>query len=196
MAVQAFKYFTIQSGGTPQPLIGSYLTAAVTQTQVTAAGMARDGLVTLPITVAVADSSPFVGAQYAQIVDPTTYVTEGFLRVIAAPTSTSVLLQGILKPHPGGAYGTGAWIALANYSQQIYVQAKDGNTGALYLGTSPKMVISTGVLVIAKLQTVTAGVQPTEFYTSRQGLADTEGLGQYWIDGTTGDAYLPSAGLV
>lgn len=195
MAVQAFKYFTILAGGTPQPVIGSHLTAAVTQQQVTDSS-AQGGLVNNPITVTVADSSMFIGAQYASIVDPTTYATDAKLRVLNVPSSTTVLLQGITLPHPGGAYGTGAWIALGSFAQELYVQGLDGNSGALYIGTSPQMVKATGVSVIAKVQFVAAGVQPYDFSTSRQGLADTEALSQYWIDGTTGDSYLPSIGLV
>lgn len=195
MSVKAFKYFTIQAGGTPQPLIGSYLTAAVTLQQV-AASQVQGGLINNVITVAVADSSMFVGAQYVNIVDPGTYATDSRVRVIAVPTSTSVTLQGMTAAHPGGAYGTGAWVALGDLSQEIYVQGLDGNTGALYVGTKPQMVKASGLYVIAKVMQTASGTQPYDFSTSRQGLADTEIASQYWIDGTTGDSYLPSLGEV
>ena len=193
MSVKAFKYFTIQAGGTPQPLVGTHLTAAVTTSQAAAATQTGGNLNS--VTLTVADSSMFVGAQYANIIDPSTYATESTL-VLSAPTSTTVVVQGLQNAHPGGAYGTGSWVAVGDHAQNIYVQGLDGNTGALFIGTSPRMVTGTGAFVIVKLQTVTSGTQPVDFGTSRQGLADTEATSMYWIDGTTGDSYLPSLGLV
>lgn len=195
MAVQAFKYFTIQAGGTPQPLIGTVLSTAVTAAQAAALSL-QGGLIQNSISLHVADSSMFIGAQYLSLIDPSTYATESKLRVMAVPDSTHVVVTGLKNAHPGGAYGTGSWVALGNNAQQVYVQALDGNTGSLYLGTSAQMVTSTGVFVIAKLMKVGSGVQPYDFSTSRQGLADAESVSQYWIDGTTSDSYLPSLGLV
>jgi hypothetical protein len=193
MSVKAFKYYTIQAGGTPQPLIGSHLTVAVTPGMV-AAGKTVGGNFN-QVLLTVADSSMFVGGQWMNIIDPGTYVTER-VEVINCPSATTVNVQGVRFAHPGGAYGTGSWVAVGDHAQNVYVQALDGNAGALYVGTSPLMVKATGVFVIVKLQLVAAGTQPYDFGTSRQGLADTEPTSQYWIDGTTGDSYLPSLGLV
>ncbi len=194
MSVAAFKYFTIQAGGTPQPLIGTWLTTALTVSVVNAAYNTNTQTAT-PITLTVNDSSMFKGFNWLNVIDPSTFTTEKAL-ILSVPSSTTVQVQGLKNAHPGGAYGTGAWVALAGFGQNVYVQAKDGNTGALYIGTSPQMVTGTGVFVVAKIQEVTAGQQPYEFSTSRQGLADTEVLSQYWIDGTTADSYLPSVGQV
>jgi len=194
MASFAFKYFTIQSGGTPQPVIGSYLTAAVTQPVINAANP-PGGDYQNPITLTVADSSMFTGFNWLNVIDPSTYATER-AEILSVPSSTTVTVQGLKNTHPGGSYGTGSWVALGGLAQSLYVQGLDGNAGSLFIGTSPQMVKSTGVYVIAKLVAVTSGLQPYDFSTSRQGLADTEVLSQYWMDGTTGDSYLPSIGAV
>lgn len=194
MANRAFKYYTIQAGGTPQPVIGTYLTAAISAAAA-ANSQSWDKNINNPVTLTVADSSMFVMGDYVNVVDPSTYFTERGM-VSSVTDSTHIKVTGILKTHPGGAYGTGAWVAWGGFAQSLYVQALDGNAGALYLGAAPNMVKATGVNVIAKLQMVTSGTQPFDFSTSRQGLANAETLSQYWIDGTTADSYLPSLGLV
>lgn len=194
MSVAAFKYFAIQSGGTPQPVIGTWLTAALTQPVVNA-GYNFTSQIYSAVTLTVNDTSMFAGFNYLNVIDPGTYATEKAL-ILSVTDATHVLVQGLQNAHPGGVYGTGAWVALSCFGQNLYVQAKDGNAGALFIGTAPTLVKATGVSVIAKLQLVASGQQPYEFSTSRQGLADTETLSQYWIDGTTGDSYLPSVGQV
>jgi hypothetical protein len=194
MANRAFKYLTIQAGGTPQPVVGSYLTAPLTQGQVDAS-MAYSDNVQSPVTLTVDDSSVFQKGDYVNVVDPTTFATERG-QVYSVPDATHIKVYGLKSPHPGGAYGTGAWVANGSFAQSVYIQAKDGNTGALYIGTQPQMVKASGAFVISVLQLVAAGSQPYEFSTSRQGLANAETLSQYWIDGTTGDSYLPSIGEV
>lgn len=191
---RAFKYYTIQGGGTPQPIIGTRLTAAVTA-NVAAQALSWDQNINNPITLTVADSSMFVRGDYVNVIDPSTYVTERGM-VATVTDGTHIQATGILKAHPGGAYGTGAWVALGAFAQSLYVQAKDANTGSLFIGAGPQMVSSTGVLVIAKIVAVATGLQPYDFSTSRQGLANEETMSQYWIDGTTGDSYLPSLGVI
>lgn len=195
MGVFAYKYLTIQAGGTPQPLIGTWLTAAVTQPQINASQPAQNNLANNVVTLTVSDTSMFASANYAVVTDPSTFVAEK-VRLGAVLTTTTMTVLGLQKTHPGGAYGTGAWVGVGDLCQNIYVQAKDGNTGALFIGANPRMVTSTGLYMIAKIQSVTSGTQPYEFSTSRQGAVDTEVAGQFWIDGTTGDSYLPSLGKV
>lgn len=194
MSVFAFKNFTIQAGGTPQPVIGTWLTAAVTQAQATA-GFNNNSRQALPITLTVSDSSMFLGWNWLNVIDPGTFATEKAM-IVAVPDSTHVTVQGLRNAHPGGAYGTGSWVALAAFGQNVFIQAIDGNAAALFLGVTPQMVKATGVGVIFKLFQTASGTNPYTFSTSRQGLADTECLSQYWIDGTTGDGYLPSIGVV
>jgi hypothetical protein len=194
MASFAFKYFTIQSGGTPQPVIGTYLTASITQPVINAANPPGNDYQN-PVTMTVADSSMFVGFNWLNVIDVSTYATER-AEIITVPSSTTVTVQGLKNIHTGGSYGTGAWVSLGVPAQSLYIQGLDGNSGSLYIGTSPQMSKSTGLYVIAKMVIVTSGLQPYDFCTSRQGLADTEVISQYWIDGTTGDSYLPSIGAV
>lgn len=196
MSVKAFKYFAIQLGGTPQPVYGTWLTAAITPAMVSYANVGGVSGNDNQLTISVNDSTPFLGAQYAVIVDPTTFNSERVLVINPPPNSTSINIQGVQNTHPGGAYGTGSWVAVGDNAQTVYVQAMEANTGPLYIGTKPQMVKTGGIFVIAKILQLAAGTQPNDFSSSRGGPVDTEPLSNYWIDGTTGDQYLPSAGLV
>lgn len=192
MSQSAFKYFTIQTGGIPQPLIGTWLTAALT-TPVVNASYNANTQTSSPVILTVNDSSMFAGFNWLNVIDPTTFATERAM-ILAVPSSTTVQVQGLRNAHPGGAYGTGAWVALGTFAESVYVQGLDGNTGSLFIGTGPQMVTATGVQVLKKLVKVTAATQPNEVLFSQSGLADSETLSQFWIDGTTGDSYLPSIG--
>lgn len=190
MGARAFKYFTIQAGGTPQPLVGTWLTATVTQPQVSASRL-QGGLIQNSLTLTVNDSSMCVGAEYVNVIDPSSYATER-VRLITVPTSTTITVQGLQKSHVGGAYGTGAWVALGDMAESVVVQALDGNSGSLFVGDAPQMVTATGVHVLKKITAAAAGTQPNEVEFSSHGPAFTQTLSQFWIDGTTGDSYLPS----
>lgn len=192
MGARGFKYFTIQSGGTPQPLIGSYLTAALTAAAASA-GTLQGGLIQNKITLTVADSSMFTGAEYATITDPGTFFTER-VRVLSTPSSTTMTVQALdgvaLSTHPGGAYGTGAWVALGDLVQSINVQILDTVVNAMWVGDSPRLVKATGVHALYKLTPNLA----TSFST--QSSVNTATVSQFWIDGTTADSYLPYLGVV
>lgn len=192
MSQSAFKYFTIQTGGVPQPLIGTWLTVAVTAAQIGAAFNSNTRTHSA-MTLTVSDSSMFVGYNWLNVIDPTTFETERAM-ILAVPSSTTVQVQGLKSAHPGGVYGTGSWVALGAFAESVYVQGLDGNTGSLFIGTGPQMVTATGVLVLKKLVKVATATQPNEVLFSQSGLADSETLSQFWIDGTTGDSYLPSLG--
>lgn len=189
---QAFKYFTIQAAGTPQPLVGTWLTAALSVPVVNAAYNPTSQTYT-PVTLTVNDSSMFVGFNWLNVIDPGTFAVERAM-ILAVPSSTTVQVQGLKNAHAGGAYGTGAWVALGGFAQEVTVQGLDGNTGALYVGTSPQMVKATGVFVLTKLVQTAANVEPNAIRYSQSGLAESETLSQFWIDGTTADSYLPSIG--
>lgn len=188
MAVRAFKKFTIVAGGTPQPLIGTTLTAAQP-----AVGAPRDvqgptGLYTYP----VADSSMFANKDWIVIGKPSTGETR--LLVMAVPNATSVTVQ---VPRTGiPTYANGTYVRLSALNNSCYVQTTQGNAGAIYVGTKDTLVIATQAFVIALLYPVTAPAQPVEFRDGRSGLANADDIGQYWVDGTTGDGYLPSFGAM
>lgn len=183
---RAFKYFTIVAGGTPQPLVGTKLTAAVSPAPAT--GSQPAGSPDTPVSLPVADSSMFLNGDRVILDIPSSGVEEN-VKVFSVPDATHIKVSGIQFVHSSGIY-----VRLAVLINSVYVQALDGNAGALYIGTAATMVKATGVSVLAKTQLVASGVQPTEFSSTRSGLANADDLGNLWIDGTTGDSYLPSIG--
>jgi hypothetical protein len=185
MSQRTFKAFTIISGGTPQPLIGTRLTAN--------AGPAATNNT---IKIAVADSSMFQKGDWAllQSVDGTTRPGARH-KVFSVPDSTHIVLNSLEQAYVGGAFGTGDWVILANLVNSVYVQTVDGNAAALFLGTTG-MNTTGSVNVIAKLENVSSGTQPVDFENDRNVGANPESLGQYFIDGTTSDSYVPSVGVI
>jgi hypothetical protein len=180
MSQRAFKYFSITAGGTPQPLVGTTLTAALN------APTNPD----TAVTATVADSSMFLAGDATRL-ESTGAATEERVRVFQVVDATHIQLVGVKFNHLSGIF-----VRLSISINSIYIQALDGNLGALYIGLSSAMVKATGVQVVAKLQLAGTGVQPFEFLSTRSGLANADDLGQLWIDGTTTDKYLPSVGQV
>jgi hypothetical protein len=184
MSVRAFKYFSILVTNTPQPLIGTTLNAAFT------VKARKQSDPPLQLTVPVVDSSPFLPGDDVCLLSPT-----GTLpltcNVAAVPDSTHLTIQGQLTSYP-----TGSYVSLGLQCNSPYVQAKDGNAGTLWIGSSWQMNPTTGLYCIAKLIAVGSGTQPFDFSSVRPGFADPEPLNNYWIAGTSGDQYLPSANLV
>lgn len=177
MAARAFKYFSIAAGGTPQPLVGTTLGAAV---QIPSSS---DTLVSL----AVADSSMFLAGDLAILGSPGT--SEERVQVTAVPDATHVTVRGVQKAHASGSF-----LRLSLLMNSLFIQTKDGNAGPIFVGMSNSLDKVTGAFVIAKLFNVALGGQPTEFGTTPTGVANSEDLGQIWVDGTTNDSYLPSVG--
>jgi hypothetical protein len=188
MSQRAFKYFSIVAGGTPQPLVGTKLTAAVAPAPAT--GFQPAGSPDTPVSIPVSDSSMFLNGDRVILDVPSSGVEEN-VKVFSVPDSTHIQVSGIAHVHASGTY-----VRLAVLINSVYVQALDGNAGALYIGTQATMVKATGVFVIKKFQLVAASVEPNEFSSTRSGLANADDLGSLWIDGTTGDSYLPSIGQV
>lgn len=183
MAQRTFKYFTIAAGGTPQALIGTLTTAAILALP---AGAVPD----TPVTVSVADSSMFSKGDWV-IVDSSGANPERAF-VFGVPDGTHIQVTKLQLAH-----GSGCTVSLSILVNNIYVQTKDGNAGAIYIGASSSMVKATGVFVITKLQPVASGAQPTEFSSAMSGMGlNPIDIGQIWVDGTTADSYLPSLGVV
>lgn len=76
----AFKYFMIQAGGTPQPLIGTFMTAAVT-TNTVQQSLNINGD-PAPVTLTVNDSSMFRQGDFGLVTDPGTFFRNGFRSTI------------------------------------------------------------------------------------------------------------------
>jgi hypothetical protein len=182
---RTFKAFSITSGGTPQPLIGTRLTAN-----------AGPSATNNTISIAVADSSMFQKGDWVliQSVDGTTRPGERQL-VFSVPDGTHIVLNALSQAYVGGAFGTGDWVILANLVNSVYVQTVDGNAAAIFVGTTG-MNKAGSVKVIAKLENVASGTQPVDFSNDRHVGANPETLGQYFVDGTTSDSYVPSVGVM
>ena len=181
MSQVATKKFTIVAAGTPQPLIGTYLAASVV-----AGNM---------VVCTVGDSSMFAVGNRVRLIAADG--TNGELNYVAAVgDATHITVRVLSKNHTGGVFGTGEWVCLAEPVNSVYVQLVAGNAGLFYIGERPTMVKATYVGVIATLLNTAAGIQPVEFSTTRSGLTNVDDVGQLFVDGTTGDAYVPSFGQV
>jgi hypothetical protein len=185
MSQRAFQYFTINTTAAPQPLVGTWLTAT------SIIPLTTDTII--PLTVA--STAMFVPKDPFTIQSPTgTSQEQG--QVVSVVSSTVMNVRGLSLSHTGGAFGAGAFLSLAININSVFVQALDGNAATLYIGLGPTFVVATGVQMVAKLVTVTAGVQPQYFSSTRSGPANADNLGQLFIAGTAADSYLPSVGVV
>src|SRR5277367_3283863 len=124
MSQRAFKYFSIAAGGTPQPLVGTTLTAAVVPPS-----NVKDPATALTL-LPVVDSSMFLNGDWMML-DSTGAPGEERVQVFSVPNGTSIQVKGMLQPHASGAF-----VRLAVLTNSLYIQTLDGNTGAIYIGTS------------------------------------------------------------
>jgi uncharacterized Zn-binding protein involved in type VI secretion len=189
MAVRTFKYFTIQNTNTPQPVIGTWITAASVTPVPDFQGETL-------VTLAVNDNSMFTKGDnvVAQAVNGTV-VERG--KVFSTSGGNSVVVQGLKTARVGGVFGTGDFLSLANQAFSLYIQSLDGALGNLSVGTSPTFNPTTGVGMVLKMVKVAAASQPVEFNVIRNGgTPDAESVGAYFITGTATDSYLPSIGQV
>jgi hypothetical protein len=74
----------------------------------------------------------------------------------------------------------------------LYVQALDGNAGALGIGTAHDVSLSTGLHMIAKIIPVAANAPPGDFSSANVYGASPQSTAEFWIVGTAADSYLPS----
>jgi hypothetical protein len=183
MANRTFKAFAIQAGGTPQPLVGTWITAAGTP-------IGADFQGEQITTLTVSDSSMFLQGDYA-LLQSATYTNKELVRVQKVTNSTTIVIRGSTLVRTGGVFGTGDFMSLAIPTNGVFVQSVPGDTGLLYIGTVG--MSKTGLVkVIATLQNFAAGTQPVYFSDSRYFTADPMMASDLWIDGTTADTYLPS----
>lgn len=183
---RTFKQFTIQAGGTPQPLVGSWVTAT---TAPNGADFQGEILTTYPVN----DSSMFAQGDYVRFVKANlTQIEIG--RVQSVPDGTHIQVRGITLTRTGGAFGTGDFVQLFLPVNRVYVQCKPGNAAIIFIGTQG--LNKTGLVnVIAQLQPFGSSVQPIEYVDNRNYTADPMNAADLWIDGTTSDGYLPSFGV-
>lgn len=191
--LRSFKKFTIVAGGTPQPLIGTTLTAAVGPVAKPGDFVGASGQFTLPI----ADSSIFLPGDWLVLGKPST--GEERFQVLSVPTTTSVvILIPTTTPNWGikNTYASGSYVRLGSVTNSTYIQTTQANAGPIYVGTKDTMVKATQAFCVALLYNQASPIQPIDFHDGRSGLANCETIGQIWVDGTTGDGYLPSMGVM
>lgn len=199
---RSFKYISIAATNVAQPAVGTTTTAAV------------------PISaypnqlIAVVDSSVFEQGQWGIIDVPIAAagipvagagVGEERFLVESIPDGTHIRIS--IKGDGGNqgfgpcgcqiAHVSGVYIRAARLIANVYIQSQDGNANPLFISETP-LGTTAGVRVIAKLQNVPAGQQPTDFkdsFTSDSGPNPMD-IGEFWVVGTVGDKYLPSYGVV
>jgi hypothetical protein len=186
--IRAFKKITIAAGGTPQPLVGTTTTTAVGPVAYPQGTVGSGAILVIPVV----DGSMFYKGCWGILGKPSTGEERLF---VSGVSGNNVTVQ---IPYPGGITGTylsGAYFRLSILINSTYIQTTSGNAGAIYVGTMDNMVKATYAFVIAVLYQVASG-QPIEYRDGRSGLQNADDVGQLWVDGTTGDGYLPSVGVV
>lgn len=184
--IRTFKYISLTASGTPQPVFGTKTTAAIAPAG--ASGSQENSNQNAQVSVPVADSSIFLAGD---IVNVDVAANEEKTTVASIPDGTHVVLSALALNHASGIF-----VRLSVPIAQVYVQTKDGNTGAIYIGNKYNLVRATGAFIIAKLEPVTAGVQPIELNSGISGFVGLNS-GELWFDGdTTGDKILPSFSVV
>lgn len=173
MAARAFKQFTIAAGGTPQPLVGTSLTAAVTPTS-------QD------VQIAVADSSMFMVGDYAVLdTDASGAHARDRVLVTVINDSTHITVRTLTYAHANACP-----VAVGRTCANVYIQTTQANAGPIYVGTA--LLNKTGQInVISLLYQMPSG-QPIDWNQALPITANALELADYWVDGTTGDGYLPS----
>lgn len=185
MATRSYKQFAIQSGGNPQPLVGTWITA-------NSVGTAPNPDGSTFATLAVNDSSMLVGGEDIFICSPT-FTNPERTRLFKVLDGTHIQVKGLRFARTGGAVGTGDWISVGANVNSVYVQSVAGNAGLLFIGNQG--LNKTGLVhVVETLFNVTTG-QPTDFLDIRRNAPDSTIASDWWIDGTSADKYQPSFGI-
>lgn len=177
---------SIAATGTPQPLLGQALTAAVLPS-------------TNPVNVAVGNSADFQVGDWAILFDNSgpSLVQEAVL-VMAIVDSTHVKVGhsgDVIAPGITGNYTTSGWLIQASKCNSVYIQTKKGNAADIWIGTNASMSSATGAYCYADLTAVLSG-QPIELTAQEQVGQYPDTPANFWVEGTAGDKYLVTLGLV
>jgi len=134
------------------------------------------------------------------VVADTTWTPEGMMilidpkganperhRVQKVVNGTTIKVAGIKFAHAAAVF-----IQLAMPCVSVFIQCKEGNVGAVYIGTKSTMVKATGKYCLAILEFTSSGVQPFNFSDPQYGSVNGMESADYWFDGTTSDNILPS----
>src|SRR6185437_3074586 len=123
---RTFSLRTITAGGTPQPLIGTTISAPV--------GPFTSGPSSPSISVPVVDSSIFLVGDRV-IVQTVTATKAESCKVVSIPDGTHIAVDNLANARVSGDV-----VSLALPVNSVYVQCNPGNTGAIFIGTAPNMV--------------------------------------------------------
>lgn len=163
---------SIGATNTPQPLVGTTLTALINA----GAGAAN---------VAVADSTLFAVNDLC-IVGAGTAAAET-VKITGIPDATHISVS------TANAHANGAFVQLSLAISSLYVQREDGDAAALYIGSSINMTAT--AYLISKLVGVAALTQPEEFSDNLILPDKKENLQEYWVYGTLNTVYTVSCGI-
>lgn len=175
--LRAFKQFSIVAAGTPQPLVSTATTAAIVASA-------------SPVNIPVGDSSLFsVNDRISIDANNLHPGLQEMKRIMTIPDATHITVPDLSFSHVSGVYVYPAYLI-----NSLYVQTALGNTGLIYLGAQG--MNKTGLVkVIATLFNATTG-QPIDFSDARTFGPNPSNANEVWVDGTTGDKYQPTFGIV
>lgn len=177
--VRSFKGFNVAAAGTPQPLVGTKLNAALAAGQM--------------LTATVLDSSMFINNDWAVLME-----TNGTLRervaIASIPDATHVVIRSVVNSH-----ASGAWLQLGGGCADMTVQIIGSASASsfFYVGTDFSMAKAGLVKCIAKIFIVAAAAQGNSFTTGNSGQVNVDDMSNFWIDcDNNTDIYLPSFDIV
>jgi hypothetical protein len=204
MAFRTFATFAIQTTNTPQPLIGSWLSAIVS------GSLAQPANQPVTVTLGTATSvtsggndatNIFLKGEDAWLIDPSGANAEA---VHISNISGNNLTFGLSKnvggspqgaptvttnPHVVGVFGTGTFIMPKPAGMNnLFFSREDGGTGIfMYLGNAYNM--NANFRRIVKLANVATGNQPLNYSASESYFGDPFDISELWVYGTAGDLY-------
>jgi hypothetical protein len=198
--------FALGITNTPQPLLGSWVTAA-------AAGVnfAKPSQVPIQITLGTASSAGndaaniFIPGEQAWLLDPNGQhgetVNIGLVsgnNVTLYPSTDSSAQGGINPvtrfPHVTGALGVGSYLMPKQMANNFLVTFEPGGTGAfMYIGCS--WVMTAAAFRIFELSKVAAGVQPQYYSSAMFSPANPFDMSEIFVYGTATDVWNVSVAI-
>jgi hypothetical protein len=183
-------YQSLGVTGTPQPVFGTTLTAAVT------AKLDFQGNPTIQgQQINVANALAFNKGDEIKIVETngTKFETCHIIGVTIGVSPAGTLTLDSLQNN----HGSGAFVILAQPCAGVCIQGVDGAAGAIGVGNGSTLTyvgsVPGGANLIWKMMPQPSGQQPPYFSSTMVYGANPTNTVEYWIVGTANDQYLPSA---
>jgi hypothetical protein len=208
---RTFATFVVNTTNTPQPLVGSWVTAGFP------VGVPSPAPITLTLGTATTSGNDATnifgtGPQIALLIDPAATSPATTLENVNITSSTgnTVTLgykvgygagqpsgQGVVteKVHTNGVFGTGSFIIPAQQANNVFVAREDGGTGTwFYIGNAFNM--SATFRRIVKLANVSAGTMPFNYGATENYFGNWLEVDSLWCMGTANDQYSVSLAVV